>query len=355
VAGAGAGGAAGAGAGGDGGAGAGTGGAGAGGAGQGGDGGAPFGGSAGASACHDPCEKGAAMEASCSACAGAVCAKTPDCCNPTKEWSTFCVQLAKTECGPDCSGPGGAGGGGTGGTGGSAGAGQGGSSGAGAGGSAGTGGSAGAGGCNDPLNGDCSSNAQCFCGQVCSKFDEANAKVSCQTPKASGLEIGEGCSANGFCKSNYCDTFSKTCSVACKGTLDCGSGNVCGRTFFSQTEFYDQCFKGCKKDSDCPNNIDGTKVCFLKVDYEIDTLVFACAYLGYSIGQALPGGGVWRGFGETMGANDACYSGLGLANNLCSKACETSADCAAPLPNCGNINATNPSGSGTTILKGCVP
>ena len=143
--------------------------------------------------------------------------------------------------------------------------------------------------------------------------------------------------------------------MACKGTPECGSGNVCGRSYSSSqpTKFYDQCFKSCKKDSNCPANSDGTNVCVIIADHELDAFVWGCVYYGNKIGQALPGGGFWRGFGETMAANDGCYSGVKSINNKCTRACENSSDCAAPLPNCGDITVPKPNGIGTTKIKAC--
>lgn len=213
---------------------------------------------------------------------------------------------------------------------------------------------AGQGGCSTgELSQSCKSNAECLCDQVCSQIGYGTAQISCQDLQKSGSKVGEACSENMQCVSNACDFSAKTCTFGCQKSEECGVGNACGRTYFSSEKFFDQCFKRCHRDSDCPTNAGGTSICMLRGDWGADTVVFACAYLGFKVGDTLSTGGFVRGFGEEKGPNDLCYSDISLLNNLCTKACESDSDCGGKLPNCKQINVPRPSKNGTTLIKAC--
>lgn len=60
------------------------------------------GGGGGGGNCHDQCEAGAAMDASCNACVSAICADDPFCCQT--EWDDVCVGHVETACDGACGG-----------------------------------------------------------------------------------------------------------------------------------------------------------------------------------------------------------------------------------------------------------
>ncbi len=247
----------------------------------------------------------------------------------------------------------GAGGTTTAGTGGTGTAGAGGTA-AGAGG-AGTGGT-GAGG-TGTMNGPCTGNNQCTGGQICSNIDLLGEKITCQTPNASGKEIGEACGKNADCKSKFCDLAGAgTCLAGCNATSDCTGGSVCVQ-YLTSTPFM-LCMKPCTKNEVCPANGGGTKTCMLHEDTLNDDFALTCDYLG-ATPQTNP---KVKTFGQTMGAMEGCDTNVNLSvtkdsvtTTYCSKTCEGPSDCGGALPNCQPINATRPSGSGTTAFKACTP